>query len=115
MTSAEPPVIESWMREAIVDALLAVGCPREVAARLSTEVQLRWSADSWPGAGDGEWLLTLNGHGSSFGPDVDEWTWAAETVAMNVSNDNAEANDRQRRGEQGWESLWPLPDRPSRR
>jgi len=105
------------MQQAVLDALLAVGCPREVAARLSTEVWLQWSGDSWPGAQDGEWLLMLNGQGSGFGVDVDrdEWVWAAERVVVNVANDNAEANDRRNRGEHGRQPLWPLPDRTSRR
>jgi hypothetical protein len=88
------------MQRSVADGLLAVGCPADTAARLTSEIRVEWTGDSWPGIADGEWMLVLRGHGAGIGTGIDasEWSTAAEHVARNLAADNAQANDRHHRG-----------------
>ncbi len=102
------------MADSLAAALVTVGCPVAKATALAAEARIEWS-EGWPGS-SGEWLLVLHGCGAGFGDPVDreEWDSAAEQVARSVADDNAEANDRLKRGETAQEPYWPLPHRPAR-
>lgn len=99
------------MRDSLVNALFGAGCPAAVATSLAEKARIEWSGSQ------GEWLLLLHGCGAGFGDPVDreEWDSAVEQVARSVADNNAEANDRVKRGEMDWEPYWLLPDRPARR
>src|SRR5690348_15625850 len=115
MTPDRTLVMEPWMTDSLTDALVAVGCPEGKATALASEARIEWS-ESWTGS-DGEWLLLLNGCGAGFGDPVDreEWESAVEQVARSVADNNAEANDRVKRGEMDWKPYWLLPDRAAKR
>jgi hypothetical protein len=96
------------MRDDVAAALVASGCPPDVATALAAQARLERI--------DGEWLLVLRGNGCSIGEPGDraDCRSAAERVAGSVAADNAEAVDRSGRGEPGWAVLWQLPERRPR-
>jgi hypothetical protein len=61
--SGEPPVVEPWMTEAMKAALRDVGCPPDIARRLSSKMRVERSR------GSTEWLLMLFNHGTSYPAD----------------------------------------------
>lgn len=111
MTGNRVLALAPWMRDSLVNALLEAGCPVATATSLTEKARIEWSGSQ------GEWLLLLHGCGAGFGDPVDreEWNSAVEQVARSVANDNAEANDRLKRGESAQEPYWLLSDRPARR
>lgn len=103
------------MTDSLANALVAVGCPVAKASALASVARIEWSEGRL--GSDGEWLLVLHGCGAGLGDPVhrEEWDSAAEQVARSVADDNAEANDRLKRGETNWKPIWLLSDRPARR
>ena len=59
-------------------------------------------------------MLLGYGHGIDVPVERADWNYAAEVVAENVADSNAEAVDRSNRGEPDETVLWPLPDRRPR-
>lgn len=57
-------------------------------------------------------MLCLNGHCAEV--DDEDDIGPMEHLAENADADNAEAFDRQKRGEPGYAPWWPLEDRGSR-
>lgn len=105
------------MTGSLAAALTEVGCPKSTAAGLAGQARIE-SPDGVPDAGGQQQLLVLCGHGAGFDAaqgDRESWDGAVEHVVGNVAADNAEANDRFKRGEMGWEPYWLLPDRQARR
>ena len=97
------------MTDALVDALRGVGCPPDAAQRLAGEARLVGPKCTPDG------MLMLRNHGTSYPTDDHQAEYAAEHLASNLAADNAEAVDRTARGESGWATYWPLPDRVPRR
>jgi hypothetical protein len=97
------------MTEAMKAALRDVGCPSDIAQRLSSTMRVERPR------GSTEWLLMLFNHGTCYPADRDNVPGAADHLALNVAADNAEAVDRTARGEPDWRPYWPLPDRAPRR
>jgi hypothetical protein len=95
------------MTDVVAAALRAVGCPAAMSEHLAAQARIE---------DHGGWTLMLHGNGCGIDVPVDRVTWeyAAEAVARNVANSNAEAADWSNRGEPGETVLWPHPDRRSR-
>lgn len=86
-------------------ALVEVGAPQEAAVALAGTATVETH--------EGVLVLCLNGACVEIDAD-DVGAGAIDDLAANAAADNAEAVDRQRRGEDEtpW---WPLPGRPRRR
>lgn len=91
-------------QRALREALTAVGAPAQHAAEVARLATLE--------VDEGSLMLCLNGHCCQV--DDDEDVSACESLADNAAADNAEAHDRQQRGEAGYSPWWPLPDRRPR-
>ena len=98
------PATEGQKR-AIREALVAVGAPVRQAVQLADEATLEEC--------EGELMLCLKGACCSMADQADQA--AIEELALNAAADNAEAHDRQQRGEADWTPWWPLPERRPRR
>jgi hypothetical protein len=109
VSSGQPLVVEPWVGDALVAALRDAGCPSGMAERLSSEARVVGPK------GTPDCMLMLLNHGTSYPADEDEADYAAGHLARNLAADNAEAVDRTARGESGWTSYWPLPNRSPRR
>ena len=97
------------MVDALVQALVAQGCPLPEARGLAARAGLRDHAD---GA-----VLVLEGQGTG-APDPDDGQdvgAAVTALAEDLAALNAEAVDRAARGERVRAPLWPLPGRVLRR
>lgn len=91
-------------RDALDAALREVGAPPAVASALAATATLEMYGDVT--------MLCLEGNCSEVeGP---EDLSAVQELADNAAADNAEAFDRQGRGEPGHVPWWPLPHRQAR-
>ena len=101
------------VREALARALADLGCPPVISADLASRARVEWGR---PQFGEpGMWMLFVAtpaaDHGTEYPDEPDHVDLAVRQLALNIAAYNAEAWDRTTRGEQGWTTLWPLPDR----
>jgi hypothetical protein len=85
-------------------ALVDFGAPPDLAFTLARQATLEDS--------EGTLMLCFNGHCTELMDEPDDGAY--ELLALNAAADNAEAYDRQQRGEVGWVPMWPLKDRRPR-
>lgn len=85
-------------------ALRRVGAPQEVAVALAGSATIEPYEDVF--------MLCRNGNCSQVEDEDD--LGGVEHLAENAAADNAEAFDRQKRGEPGYLPWWDLPDRQPR-
>jgi len=113
----QPQEVDPPVREALARALEDLGCPAHTAVEIADDARVEWQGPTFgePGA----WMLMLETpaahRGIEYPTEPDEVEGTVQPLAENVAADNAEAWDRTARGEQGWTTLWPLPDRRPRR
>ncbi len=103
--------IEEWMRLALIDALVDVGCPPDVAPSLVQHAALRtghgvqWQLD----------VLDVGYWSDQTQVSQEEFTEeAAPAIAQMMRDQSAEAVDRRCRGEDWPAPYWDMPDRRRR-
>lgn len=108
--------LEPWQAALLVRALEDVGCPRGTAQALAAQATVGEDRSEEPGGPD---YRVLHLHGTALGveqgqPVEEEFAGLAAELAEHLRDENAEAVDRQGRGEPVTPH-WPLPGRSSRR
>ena len=102
--------LDRWMRDVVVNALIDVGCPADVADGLAEHAAVR--------TGKGvTWVLAV--HEASFMASrvhvrAEEFEQGAQAVAELLRDASAEAVDRRSRGEDWPGPYWDLPERRPR-
>lgn len=107
--------VDASIRRALAAELAELGCPSETAAEIAESARVEWRDSIME---RGVWLLMVRTPASDQGveyPYLDDTNFGVEHLAQRIADDNAEACDRQRRGEPGWSPYWPLPARDPRR
>ncbi len=100
------PEVSAQQRAALTAALRRVGAPEEVAIALARSATIEPYEDVF--------MLCLNGNCSQVEDEDEDYLGPVEHLAENAAADNAEAFDRQKRGEPGYSPWWDLPDRRPR-
>ena len=98
------PEVSALQRAALLEALRAVGAPEQAARALASTATVETY--------DGLLMLCLNGSCAEI--EHDDELGPVDHLAENAAADNAEAFDRQERGELGYSPWWELPARRPR-